>query len=109
MPRATPKAMEVIRDPKVILRFLGMIEQRGECWVWTGYKDRKGYGQMKIDGRAYWAHRVAFAIFKGRIPGVMTIHHTCHNTSCVNPDHVVTATVQENSRERWSRADEQAA
>jgi hypothetical protein len=79
------------------------LEKSTGCWLWKGYRDKKGYGQVRHHGRAHWAHRVAYAIFNGCIPDGMTIHHTCHNPGCVNPEHLTTATVAENAKERYCR------
>jgi hypothetical protein len=43
---------------------------------------------MKMDGRACWTHRISFAIFNGSVPDGLDVHHTCANTSCVNPAHL---------------------
>lgn len=109
MPKAAPKKLDRIRDPKVIARFLAMVKVESGCWIWQGYTDRKGYGQIKVNGKAHWAHRVAFAIFNEDIPDGISIDHTCHRPGCVHPDHVQTATVAENSRERWTRHEQQDA
>lgn len=68
-------------------RFARSTEPDGECIVWTGHRDRKGYGQFWLDGRAQWAHRVAYAIHHGRCPAT-TLDHTCDNPSCVRPEHL---------------------
>jgi hypothetical protein len=68
-----------------------MTESIGDCWIWTGYCDRKGYGisSMKLVGSQRRMHRVSWAvhndwdiIFDGHI------HHRCGNKSCVNPEHL---------------------
>lgn len=109
MPKARPKAYRPIREPQAILRLLANIDVDpvSGCWNWQGYTDRKGYGQMKFEGRAHWVHRVSHAAFNGGIPDGMTINHTCANPSCCNPDHLETMTVAENSNERWRRTHEE--
>ena len=104
MKRNRPKRTEPIRDPKVILRLVANVDQLAcGCWIWQGYTDRKGYGQIKIDGQAFWAHRVAYAEFRGTIPDGLTIHHTCGTPGCINPDHLELMTLQENSAESQRR------
>lgn len=96
----TPIATLKIRDPSVIRRLVSKVsvDDKG-CWNWTGYVNKKGYGQIKLNGKAHWVHRVSHSVFNGPIPEALTIHHTCHNPSCVNPDHLTTATTSENSKE----------
>lgn len=109
MKRNSPHSLELIRDPRVIRRLLAKVEERDGCWVWTGHVDRKGYGQIKFDGRAHWVHRIAFAAFRERIPLGMTIHHTCYTPGCCNPDHLKLATISANTAEgNRRRADENA-
>lgn len=84
-----------------IERFAALIAstKRGECWKWGGYTDPKGYGQFRLNGQSYWAHRVAFTIAHGRIGAGMQVHHTCGNPSCVNPAHLQETTASENATE----------
>ena len=83
-----------------------VIERPGGCWEWQGARDARGYGRIKADGKPQWVHRLSFVIFNGPIEEGEVIHHTCHNTSCVNPDHLESTTHSENSREgarhRWA-------
>lgn len=58
------------------------------CQLWQGYRDGKGYGQVSVGGKPHWAHRVMYALFNGPIPAGETVHHTCGEPSCVNPDHL---------------------
>lgn len=69
------------------------------CWIWKGYKDAKGYGQISIEGRTMWAHRVSYELFRGPIPTNQTVHHECGNPSCINPAHLTLASRAENTAE----------
>jgi hypothetical protein len=40
----------------------------GPCWIWTGYRQRQGYGHMSIDGRISRVNRVAWLIQTGEDP-----------------------------------------
>jgi hypothetical protein len=66
------------------------------CVPWTGHRDRDGYGQFWMGGRAHWAHRVAYAIHHGSIPEGLTVDHVCLNPSCCNPAHLRLLTHGEN-------------
>jgi len=69
------------------------------CWVWTGKKGQDMYGQISVNGKRKRAHRVSFELFKEKILPGMLILHSCHNTLCVNPDHLRQGTVKENSND----------
>lgn len=70
----------------------------GECWGWTGIKDRLGYS--RINGRVIttYAHRMAYILMVGPIPEGMELDHICRNRSCVNPSHLRVCTHSENLR-----------
>lgn len=71
--------------PKDIIRFhkkIGTIDPESECWPWTAYIDKKGYGQFKWRKRAWWAHRWSYMLYVGPIPDEMTIHHTRESIMC---------------------------
>ena len=42
------------------------------------------------------AHRYAATQKYGVIPAGMVVRHTCHNPACVNPDHLLLGTHQDN-------------
>lgn len=93
--------------PAEIIRFLSKVELvdppskkfKTKCWKWLAWKDKNGYGGIKVQGRRVWAHRLAMEIFRGRIDHGLQVDHRCHFTSCVNPDHLRRKGHVANSRE----------
>ena len=51
----------------------------GECWLWDGCLNSRGYGCIGINGVSRLAHRVAYEAAKGPIPDGLVIDHLCHN------------------------------
>jgi len=81
-------------------RFWEKVDRTGSCWLWKGYKLKKGYGQFRINDKAKRAHRVSFSLMKGEIPDGLCVLHHCDNPSCVNPDHLYLGTEKDNARDR---------
>ena len=77
-------------------RFWERVDMTGECWNWTGFKDRRGYGMLRFNGGKQLAHRLAFLFTFGTIPDGMFVLHKCDNPSCVNPKHLWLGTQQDN-------------
>ena len=59
----------------------------GPCWVWTGSRNRNGYGQF-WHGRHMGAHRFAYEALVGSMPDGLQSDHLCRNRSCIRPDHL---------------------
>ena len=81
-------------------RFLTKVDHRSdsECWLWTGAKNNRGYGQIAVGFTMKLAHRVAYELNFGSIPTNLQLDHLCHNRSCVNPAHLELVTNRENAR-----------
>lgn len=68
--------------------FESKINKTDSCWVWTGAKQSRGYGNY----RGKLAHRVSYEKYVGEIPSGLTIDHLCRNRLCVNPEHLEAVT-----------------
>ena len=72
------------------------VDEHG-CWRWTGYKDRDGYGRIKVGGRPESSHRISYEQFVGPIPDGFQVDHLCRVRDCVNPAHLNAVTSRENT------------
>jgi HNH endonuclease len=58
------------------------------CWLWTGGRDKDGYGRFSVGRQHRRAHHLAYILFVGPIPDGLEIDHLCRNPGCVNPWHL---------------------
>lgn len=89
-----------------LVRLLAKVDAAGVCWEWTAHVRSDGYGQFHRcpDYRAVVAHRRAWELLVGPIPGGMVLDHLCKNRVCVNPDHLEPVTQGVNVRRGASGA-----
>lgn len=78
------------------------------CRLWTGGRNRKGYGRRHITGsnpkRYVAVHRESLELFLGRPlrPGLLACHH-CDVPGCYEPMHLYEGTQSENLRDMYER------
>lgn len=86
-------------------RFVGKIQKGGldDCWPWLAGCDADGYGRFKVGHWVVKAHRMAYELFKGKIPAGLQIRHSCDNPPCCNPAHLLLGTNFDNMRDKIER------
>lgn len=95
-----------LRDPAV--RLWAKVNRNGPtpiehgittpCWLWTGARAKRGYGNFGIGGgQTVAAHVYAFEERHGPVPAGKQVNHACHNRLCVR--HTYAGTQQQNLRE----------
>lgn len=86
-------------------RFWPKVEKSDGCWIWTGCRCNRGYGQIGTGGKTAHttAHRVSYELNKGPIPDGMHVLHSCDNPPCVRPDHLFLGTHTDNMRDMWAK------
>ncbi len=89
---------------KTLKEKLGRFVVDGDCWIFTGPKDRDGYGVFGHGrGKQIRANRAAFEIAHGNIPPGMLVCHKCDRPSCINPAHLFLGTHKDNTRDMLAK------
>ena len=77
-----------------------------DCINWSKGLAHNGYGLTTRNNKTYRAHRLAYCDYhnidhsdiKGQV-----VRHTCDNRKCINPEHLVIGTHQDNMDDRAVR------
>lgn len=71
-----------------------------ECWTWTGYRDKDGYGKLRDGKTNKGAHRISYEMHVGEVHDGHFVLHNCNNPACVNPAHLRLGDHLENMADR---------
>jgi hypothetical protein len=66
------------------------VDKSGDCWLWTGALNEKGYGVFRNPetGKTTKAHKYSWVRTNGPVPSGKELAHSCHIRRCVNPSHI---------------------
>ena len=103
MPRTSVPILSSLR-PWTADRFKAKLIPKGKCLLFTGYRNKRGYGIVDVSYDycekrfPILAHRLAWVLANDQeIPADKIVCHTCHNPSCCNHEHLYLGTAQTNS------------
>lgn len=106
-----PEHLSIIDNSEIFKVFMNKVsipEEVHDCWIWSGYKNKKGYGYLSYKGKSYQAHVTAYKLLVKDFPSnnsldfknKLCVLHECDNPSCVNPLHLFLGTNEINVLDR---------
>lgn len=76
----------------------------GDCLEWNGCLNTDGYPRIAYKGNLNTkVHRLAAELHYGEVITGRVVRHTCDNTKCINPLHLLLGTVKDNMQDRGDR------
>lgn len=91
----------------MVEKFWARVRKTPGCWEWAAGTTHTpcgmAYGSVRFRGKMWKAHRVAYTLTNGEIPGGLVVRHKCDNGICVNPDHLELGTQRDNVLDRYKR------
>ena len=74
------------------------------CLVWTRCFNTDGYPRAVIDGNFNAkVHRIVYELYNKIDISGLVVRHTCDNTKCINPEHLIIGTNLDNIADRVIR------
>jgi hypothetical protein len=78
-------------------RLLSKYEIENECFIYTGSVNPNGYGQFYFNGNNIGAHVAMYELYnKTKVLKDIQVRHLCHNTTCINPEHLSIGSSRDN-------------
>lgn len=79
-----------------------LVTDRG-CWEWQRAKTSGGYGSVSKTAPERQAHRLSWKVFRGEIPFLEEVLHSCDNPPCCNPDHLFLGSKSDNTQDAMKK------
>jgi hypothetical protein len=76
------------------------VRKDGDCLVWTGHINAKGYPRINTGSRLELVYRYVWERENGPIPENAEIDHKCFNRACINLEHLRLSDRVANTRHR---------
>jgi hypothetical protein len=115
-PKHHAKVMAALRTPEALRKKASTMRvplgvrigrhsrQAGECVVWTGATDKRGYAQLRLNGRTRYVTHIILELKGEQRPspshGAL---HSCDNPQCVHAAHLRWGTQAENVQDAIDR------
>lgn len=82
------------------VRLWERVDKSGDCWLWTGPCNNKGYGVFGIghSGKTT-THRLSWELTFGVVPAGLFVLHRCDNPPCCRPEHLFIGTNSDNIKD----------
>lgn len=95
------RAMEHPWGARFLSRILIDTNDPNACWIWLGSGTQKGYGQLYVDGRRTYSHRLALELTTGLPDGLCGCHNCPRgdNPRCCRPSHLFAGSHRDNMRD----------
>jgi hypothetical protein len=111
--------MYYLDDPKnagLPSRIWAATDRTGDCWLWTGPRQRNGYGYTNVWKDGHWqherVHRIACELTHGPMPAREVAMHSCDVNyapgdlayrRCVRPTHIHPGSQSANIQEMYDK------
>lgn len=85
--------------------FQSRTKRHGDCIIWTGFKDKSGYGRVlaRFAPRIFFVHRLSWFLKHGDFDLNLRVLHSCDVRDCVNPKHLWLGTQIDNIRDMCAK------